>query len=269
MPPGRFASKAQVWRDHDGAVAAYGYADGPANTMILPNLGAFRFSSERGDRVEADIHPDADQGVVEDVFRRMVVPMVLQVRGLEILHASAVSVEGSVIAFCGTSESGKSTLAYASSGSGNVLWADDSVAFEARDGTIVLTPLPFRLRLRPTSEEYFRASSAQEGLDDAFRVALRNAGPAPLSALFALDRGSAGSELVLERLPPARAFSVVLEHGYCFSLDDPVRKRTMVENYLKLVRWTPVYQVRLPAGLDHIHQTVRTLLRRGRTAAGM
>src|SRR2546423_1397321 len=76
MPPGRLASKAQVWRDHDGTVAAYGYTERGRHTMAFPHLGAFRFTGTTGEPVEARILPHVGAEVVEDAYRRMVLPMV-------------------------------------------------------------------------------------------------------------------------------------------------------------------------------------------------
>src|SRR5919204_5174128 len=106
--------------------------------MTLPNLGPFRFTAASDEPVRATVRPDVDAAVVEDAYRRMVAPMVLQVRGLEILHSSAALVGGRVAAFCGTSESGKSTMAYAFSRRGHHLWADDAVAFEARGEAVMV-----------------------------------------------------------------------------------------------------------------------------------
>src|SRR5436190_2130644 len=258
-PPDRLLSTAQAWRDHEGTIAAYGYTEGSLHTMILPNLGPFRFTSNHEEPVRATVRSSADMDIVEDAFRRMVTPMVLQVRGLEILHASAALVDGRVAAFCGVSESGKSTVAYAFSRQGHGLWADDAVGFEAEGGGIAATPFPFRLRLRPASEGFFRGAGRDQYLDGALRVAKRSWEPAPLGALFALAGRERSEVLEVERMAPSRAFAVILEHAYCFSLADARRKRQMMRNYLLLVHRIPASAVRLPAGLGHIEESVRTL----------
>jgi hypothetical protein len=248
-----------VWRDHDGSVAAYGYTERALHTMILPNLGPFRFTAHRADPVRATIRPSADLDVVQDAYRRMVAPMVLQVRGLEILHSSAAVVEGRVAAFCGISESGKSTMAYAFSRRGHRLWADDAVAFEVGGEGVVATPLPFRIRLRPASEGFFRGLGTDRHLEDALRVARRSSARAPVGVLYALSGLDRAQTLEVQRMDPGEAFPVILEHAYCFTLSDQTRKRQMVQNYLHLVRRVPIYRVRLPAGFGHMDETVRVL----------
>jgi hypothetical protein len=258
-PPVR-AVGVQVWRDNDGTVAAHGVVEGAVNRMVLPGVGTFRFTPRPDEQVHAEVLPEVPQEILEDAFRRMVVPMVLQVRGLEVLHSSAVLAWGAVVAFCGISHSGKSTMSYAFGRRGHRLWADDSVVFDAARSPIVARPLPFRIRFRPASEEFFLERDDQSHLDSARRVALRSSGEVPLGALFVLaGRGSVGA-VGVSRLAPAEAFPLVLEHAYCFSLQDQDRKQAMVGNYLRLVQRVPSFEVRLPAGFDHLDDSVDRLV---------
>jgi len=255
LPPDRFVSTAQVWRDHDGTVAAYGYTDDGIHTMNFPNLGAFHFSARRGDSVSAELLSTVDADAALDSYRRMVVPMVLQARGLEALHASAILVDGSVVAFCGTSQSGKSTIAYALAHGGAVLWADDAVAFELTPEGAVALPLPSRIRLRPRSEGFFREAGWVAGLEAAKETRTRSPDPAPMRALFMLERSSS-TEAETRPLSPAEAFPLALTHAFCFSLEDSTRKRSMVQTYLELVRRLPVTEMTLPEGLAHLERTL-------------
>jgi hypothetical protein len=240
-------------------VAAYGYTEAGTRIMIFPHLGAFRFSALEGDPVEADIRPHVDADIVQDTFRRMVVPMVLQVRGHEVLHSSAVVFRDSLVAFCGTSHSGKSTLAYAFSRRGHQLWADDSVALELVRTGVFAVPLPFRIRLRPASDAFFRSAGRKRHLEAAIRVGTGGSALVPLGALFFLQRDVGQPRLEVRQMSPAEAFPVALTHAYCFSLDDPDRKRSTVANYMELVRRVPVHEVKLPPGLDHLERTVGIL----------
>ena len=79
--------------------------------MELPDLGTFRFDGH-GDRVIAAARPGVGAGAIAEAYWHAALPLVLQARGSEVLHASAVLTPGGVVAFCGTSRSGKSTIAY-------------------------------------------------------------------------------------------------------------------------------------------------------------
>src|SRR5437870_5352140 len=160
-----------------------GYAESGRYAMAFPNLGVFRFSSTAGDPVRGEVLPHIDHEVVEDAYRRMVVPMVLQVRGLEALHSSAVLTDGFVLALCGTSHSGKSTLAYALTRRDHPLWADDSVAFEHHGNQVMAVSLPSRIRLRPESSDFFHGAGSS-GDVEGLREVRHGAQAAPLGTIF-------------------------------------------------------------------------------------
>lgn len=235
-----------VWREEDGTVVGLGQTIGDRDWLHLPRLGAFSFRRESG-TVKAFPEPGADPALVQDAFRRMVLPLALQARGREVLHASAVRTEAGAIALCAVSGTGKSTLACALSGRGHTLWADDAVPFEISDGGPRALPLPFTLRLRPASAAFFGDAAA-----DGVHVM---PGPEPLAAVFVLERGT-DDRAELERLAPADAFPAVLTHGYCFSMNDQARTGAMVNGYLELVERMPVFRLTFPEGLDGLEHVL-------------
>src|SRR3712207_4336913 len=82
-----------VWRDDQGTIVARARIDGARHWVHVPQLGAFGFATD-DDQVTAVLDAGADPTVVEDAFRRMVLPLALQARGREVLHASAVRMGG-------------------------------------------------------------------------------------------------------------------------------------------------------------------------------
>src|SRR5882672_7998253 len=144
----------EIWRDHAGAIYAYGEILGEECWMHVPGLASFRFTRD-GDEVAAAITDGAEEELVLDAFRRRVLPMALQVRGREILHASAISSPAGVTALCGASQTGKSTIAFGLNRRGYPLWGDDALAFEISNGEARAVSLPFEIRLRPAAAEFF------------------------------------------------------------------------------------------------------------------
>jgi len=100
-----------VWGDRYGGIRAYSHTVGGRCWMHLSGIASYSFDGA-GNEVEAHPEPDVSDRLVCDVYRRTVVPMILQVHGYEVLHASAILMRQTVVAFCGISETGKSTLAY-------------------------------------------------------------------------------------------------------------------------------------------------------------
>jgi hypothetical protein len=235
----------ETWRHTDGSLIAFGGSRGREHWMQLLNVGLFVFGDE-ADVVTVFPEAGASDELVDDGFRRAVLPMALQVLGRDVLHASAVLGRAGVIAFCAVSETGKSTVAYALDRRGCRLWADDAVAFAIDDGAVTAVPLAFTLRLRP-------ATSAFYGIDGRSAELVEPAAAERLSAICVLERAVEGEGApVVERLAAADAFPEVLAHAYCFSLADEARKARMTASYLELVDRVPVFRVRIRDGLEHL-----------------
>src|SRR5512132_263802 len=116
---------AQVWRDREGVRRAFGYTTEGQHWIHLPGVPAsFRFTSS-GNGVEGFAARETSVDLIEDAFRRRVVPFALQAAGEELLHASAVETARGAFAFCGASGAGKSTMADSLGSRGYRPLADD------------------------------------------------------------------------------------------------------------------------------------------------
>lgn len=256
----------QVWRDHDGTVSAYGHTVSGIHWMHLPGLASFRFGGGT-DGVMAIAQPAVREDRILGQYYRSVLPMVLQVRGWEVLHASAVLTSKGVVAMCATSGTGKSTTAVGLSQRGWPLWADDAVAFEALDSGIKTVPLPFNLRLLSDATVFFGQGAKTAGADNSRNGIERiEKEPQQLTALLLLTRAhdGCGDEVVrVRRLSSAETFVGLLTHAYSFNPRDVERRRSMTQHYLDLITLVPTFEVsfqpgleRLPAVLDRMEQLI-------------
>jgi hypothetical protein len=92
------------------AVPADGFSFGDADaTMTIPGVGRYQVS--HGQDVVIDPEPDADSSLVRLFLFGSVMGLVCHQRGLFPLHASAIEIDGEVVAFVGPPGQGKSTLA--------------------------------------------------------------------------------------------------------------------------------------------------------------
>src|SRR5687767_2521439 len=144
----------EVWRDNAGSVCAYGQVFGDAHWLHLPGVASFHFFNDRSEVTAFALNSVRLESVI-DAYHRTVLPMALQVRGREVLHASAIRAPHGVLALCGISETGKSTIAFGLSRRGYDLWADDAVALEIAASGVTSISLPFQIWLRPTAAELF------------------------------------------------------------------------------------------------------------------
>jgi hypothetical protein len=223
---------------------AYGYAAGRYYWVHLPGTASFRFRAD-GSRVVAYPEGDAVASLVEDAYYRSVLPLVLQLRGNEVLHASAVRTKDGLLVLCGVSGAGKSTLAYRFSQRGYAVWADDAVVLGLEDEPAVALQVPFRLGLP--------SSAMTSGPHEIDHKPVPGE-TAPVLCFLILEQLSRpGGRLVdVERLAPVDAFTALVPHAYCFRLSDADRKSRMLDRYLRLASSVPAFDVRYAAGIDHI-----------------
>src|SRR5262249_41811393 len=190
----------EVWRNPEGMVRGYVYDHDGRHSVRLPGVAVFEFEREGG-HVTASPEGPPRRELIEDAFYRCVLPMALQARGCEVLHASAVQVFGGTVGFCGLARAGKSTLAVGLSRRGYPLWANDALVLEVSRKSVQALPVPFSVRLRRDSLAFFeRPSEPEHWIEQYHREAL------PVVALCVLSRTREkyGASLVdVRRLRPA------------------------------------------------------------------
>lgn len=228
MPePGRADGPVARWETNAGVELA-GYRSGGFGWLVLPGVAAFRFDAE-GAVVASPA--GGSQAEVRDVWLRSVLPLVVQARGTQVLHASAVAgPDRRIIALCGVSTAGKSTLAAALAERGHELVADDALPFTVEGDAVLAHPLPFALRLRePVALDARLVRSRETG-----------AAEGPLAAVVLLEPGPVGP--ALEPVPAADAVGALMPHAYCFALDEG--KEALVGAYTALAAAIPVRRLR-------------------------
>lgn len=239
-----------VWVDYAGTPAAYFYKAEDEYWAYLPVVGAYR--SDPDGRVLAVPNEGVAEDLVIDTYRRTIAPMTLQLLGRQVLHASAVETRGGVIGFCADSQTGKSTIAFGLSRRGYRVCADDALAFDTSSAGVQVFELPFSIRLRPASAEYFDTPvppAPELGSDGRISVGDK---VAPLAALCILTRQPEGEPVELVRFDAEAVIHRLLPHAYCFTLLDAELKRRTVEEYLRLAAHVAVYEVRFAAAIDEL-----------------
>ncbi|MGB9242014.1 MAG: hypothetical protein WCC03_01590 [Candidatus Acidiferrales bacterium] len=126
-----------------------------------------------------------------------VLGLLLRFRGITCLHASAVAIGGSVIAFVGSEGAGKSTTAAAFTRTGFAAVSDDVVALVERDGDFFVSPSYPHLCLWPESVEMLYGTAdalppfvpnwGKRRLSIANGGARFEDGALPLRAIYLLD----------------------------------------------------------------------------------
>ena len=193
----------------------------PAEVKFSVDAGEFRVT--RGDRVEIEPSPNADRAVVAQVVLDQALPILLHQRGVLVLHASAVAVGESVVAFTGPSGAGKSTTAAVLCQYGSSPISDDVVAihFDRAGQPVVFPGTPF-VDLWPDSTAYLAGKGPRA--DAAWETPLRqwkrrwspeaqataDFGPLPLRALYVLQDDTRSE---IRRMSELESLSRLLEQS--------------------------------------------------------
>jgi hypothetical protein len=241
-----------ILADLSGAPVAYGWRTDVDCWIAVPEAASFRLRPPSR-TVVAFAEPHADPDDVVDAYLTTALPLALQVvLRKQALHASAVRAADGVVAFCGHSHSGKTTLAYAFSRRGYALWGDDVLAVDATTDVAMALRVPFALNLRPATTAYF-------GVE-----ALPAPAPAPtwasatLAAIMVLDPGRNAPRSV-ERLTGRSTFTALLAHRYVFRPQTSAEKAQSVRDYLKIAAEVPVFRVRHRARFDDLPELLEQI----------
>jgi hypothetical protein len=240
---------ARLWESPGGRIFACSGVEGERARVSVTGVARYE-AAPQGDVVFATPEPDAASELVREIFTRFVRPIVFQLRGAEVLHASAVRGSKGVTAFIGPSMSGKSTLATALSAQGHPLLADDMLVWRALPQGIVATALDFEPRLR--------AQASALGLVPRRII---TEGEAPLAAICVVERAAATGVVTATRLEPAEASRVVLAQALAFWWADEERNRTLIANYLELIARVPVCSLSIPWDLARLDETAASVTR--------
>jgi hypothetical protein len=206
-----------VLRDGAGQPCAFGGEESGRYWVRIPDVGTYELSPNGAD-VFASASADTPRRRLVEGYYGTALPLFAQaVLGYEVLHASAVLVDGAAVAFCAWTGVGKSTIGSGLSERGFDLWADDALALATGDQDewpLVSAFLP-----------YTRGGAVVSHPGDVDRV--------PLRAVFLLERVERDFEGgLIEQRPPADTVAALLSHGYRFASQSSDRRRRMVETYL-------------------------------------
>ena len=232
--------------------------------MLFYYKGAGTFRVRGGVEIVVDPEPGAILSVLRVCLLGPVLAAALHQRGLMVLHASAISIGESAVAFLGGKGWGKSTLAAYLQGKHSLV-ADDIVAIDLSDGeTIRVLPGYPHIKLWPNTIEYL-------GLDQQTMPKLqpeldkrghRLSGefpvdPIKLGQIYVLDMGD---KVEIEGLDLQIAFMELIRHSYLVRYLDVTGATNTYFNFCsKIVKTIPVFSLTRPASLNLLPEIAELL----------
>lgn len=193
--------------------------------------GAFYFSwelsgsylVENGKTITIQPHPQLGEQALRIPLFGVVMATLLSQRGLLVMHASAVEIQGQAVAFVGHKGQGKSTMSAVLTGLGYPLIADDVVAIHFNSwGKPMLSPGIPMFKLWPDAveaafqEDPESLSKVHPIMDKRSRLAKDNFSrqPVPLQTLYVLETTDTGKTAKIQVLSPQSALSQIFVHSY-------------------------------------------------------
>ncbi len=188
-------------------------------------------------------------------------------RGWASLHASAVVVDGRVMAIGGQSGAGKSTTTAALALRGHPLFSDDVLGWRSESGRLLACPGPVRVKLWPDSLAAFdlNPESLPRVRTDLNKRLFQlpeaaNDTELPLGAVYLLSTDMGASLGDIHELHGAEAFIALKANCRDDSVLTPAMRVRQFEALAELARCVPVRQVRAHPGLNRLTEFTDSLV---------
>jgi len=216
-----------------------------------------------------------DSLTIEDAATYLLGPvlgLLLRLRGVTCLHASAVSFGDRAIAFVGSEGAGKSTTAAMLAQKGCAVISDDVVALTERQGAFCVYPAYPYLCLWSDSVTIvygpekklpsFSASWDKRLLSLAGNQLKFEAQPLPLGAIFVLgERSSQANAPLIESMNPKESLLSLVANSFATNLLDSEMRAREFEFFGQMLRSVPVQRLTPHEDPSRIGQLCDVILR--------
>lgn len=257
-----FHGSSPLWLDEHGR--KYLQCSDGGYYIVVPNLAAYYINSNTRIVNAIPLNTRYKTKQIEEYYWHDILPFALYVHGREVLHASGIRVPAGVIAFCGNSRAGKSTVAFGLGARGYSVWADDAVTIDNGGGSkdFETFKLPFRIRLRSDTIDYYRSGTTS--LPPTDQQVFNDGEISQLKCICVLTpyfKGNSRTERQCILLPPADGFVSVLAHAHWYNPDDLLRKALMVQKYLDISNTIPIYKIIYQHDMDYFESLLDVIER--------
>nr|WP_300146687.1 hypothetical protein [Propionicimonas sp.] len=206
----------------------------------------------------AVIHPvpEADPDLLPVLAGGTLLAFILSMRGEAVLHASAVQVGDSALAFVGYSGMGKSTMATLLCADGATLITDDLLRLDLRHRPPTCALGATELRLRKAAGDLAARFPVTPGhrvtadARDALSIPISTTPDLPLAAIVVPqpDRELDPAQARVERMDPMAAFLLLTRFPRLLGWQDEEVLRRQFQQLGDIVESVPVYTAHLPWG---------------------
>lgn len=183
-------------------------------------------------------------------FINTVLPLILNLRGTEALHASSVLVGDSALAFVGNGGFGKSTFAAAMVKAGHQLLSDDAVVLLPSAGEIRTPSGPAEMNLYPHARSFLRPESQVSGKAKV-KLGQREyaSGTFPLRRLYFLEPSDTSSTCRAAAFSGGELVLALVRAAHRLDIEDPDMLARQLETLKAVASSVPARRLSFPAGM--------------------
>jgi len=224
----------------------------------FPELADFLIDRQ-GRHVTFVAQPKTAPETIRHLFLDQVIPPLLNLRGREALHASAIQTASGACAFIGPSGRGKSTLAAAFHMAGYPVLSDDCLLLKDDPDRVLVEPAYPGLRLWDDGLEVVlgntRSTLPVSHYTSKRRVSMRESdvmGCLPLRRVYLLVGYEEGDPLtypLIEPLSMRDAFMALVECAFRLDLTDQAMILRQMRVLERVAKEVPVKRLRIPEAL--------------------
>lgn len=209
----------------------------------------------------ADVHPD----MAALLFVGNVIACILTLAGECVLHASAVEIGDSALAFAGGSGMGKSTLAALLCANGARFITDDLLRLQPEGKGFRCFSGTGQIRLRKGAAalaENFSATAQGTHPDGRIAVTMDgNRSTVPLGAIVIPHPSRQGKELKLQRLTLSMSLLYLMAFPRTQGLQQGKHLQRRIDSFGRIAASTPIFKAEIPWGLPFPRDLAHSLVR--------
>lgn len=227
--------------------------------LTYDSIGTFLIKD--GKKIICDL--DTDEIANKKIFRRIVENQLMAVlllqRGLLVLHASAVVVNGAAVVFIGPRTAGKSTTAAAFNKAGYPVLGDDVIAIDCDTEVPTVVPGVPQIRLSPDAINGLGIGETTQPVGDwgpnkRYQNVDPVDSPVPLGTVYVLQDGG---QLESSNLGGQKPFFQLTAHTYAQGLlSESAMTTTHFEQCSTVIETTPIRLLKRPREIDLLSDLV-------------
>jgi len=246
-----------------------------ANSYVLsfPGLADFVVDRSGSQIVCCNASRDATIRTIRHLLIDQVLPLIVNLRGHEALHATAVATQRGICAFTGATGTGKSTLAGSFVLAGYPLVSDDCLAMAERKTIVALPGYP-GLRLwddsirgigaplqnsKPVAHYTVKSRWSRHASTNDF-----HSKPQRLARVYLLKRARSrrdSTRIAIRPLAPAEALIGLIKVAYRFDITDPAMLERQFHFLSRVAEQVPVKRLVMPDDFSALADVRQAVLR--------